>query len=242
MAIIVVGSSKGGSGKSTIATNLAALHRSAGNECILIDTDPQQSASNWCAVRAELNLEPAVVATQNTGRSIATPILDISKRYKDVIIDAPGHNSPELRGALVVADLLLYPLRPSSFDAWVMAQDIVQLIEEVRMINPRLAVLVVMNALSTNPASARTQKASVVGLFEQLKPDGMRVSPASISHRAIFDGAIAQGRSVVEHCRHGSPSDEKGVAEMRAVYEEVLAGLAGELPDALSSAAKESAA
>ena len=45
--IVLIGGEKGGTGKTTIATNLAALRAMAGRDVLLVDTDPQGSASYW---------------------------------------------------------------------------------------------------------------------------------------------------------------------------------------------------
>ena len=159
MPIIVVGSSKGGCGKSTITTNLITMHQAKGLGSLLIDADPQRSSSNWVALRASRGLTPEVVAMEKTGADLKRSAVEMAKHYDHVFIDAPGHNSPELRASLVVADVLLYPVKPSNFDAWVFHQDFEDLISNVRSINEGLKVMVVMNGLSPSPAWVARRRA-----------------------------------------------------------------------------------
>ena len=94
MPIIVVGSSKGGCGKSTITTNLITMHQAKGLGSLLIDADSQRSSSNWVALRASRGLTPEVVAIEKTGGDLKRSAVEMAKHYEHVFIDAPGHNSP----------------------------------------------------------------------------------------------------------------------------------------------------
>ncbi|MCK6053084.1 ParA family protein [Moraxella osloensis] len=54
--IILLGSQKGGCGKSTIAINIACSLANLGKDVVLVDADPQQSSANWVRDRDETNL------------------------------------------------------------------------------------------------------------------------------------------------------------------------------------------
>ena len=58
--IAIIGSNKGGCGKTTTATNLAVALAKRGGEVCLVDADPQRSASRWYAEREAANLEPTI--------------------------------------------------------------------------------------------------------------------------------------------------------------------------------------
>jgi len=229
--IIVVGSSKGGCGKSTITTNLITMHQAKGLGSLLIDADPQRSSSNWVALRASRGLTPEVVAMEKTGADLKRSAVEMAKHYEHVFIDAPGHNSPELRASLVVADVLLYPVKPSNFDAWVFHQDFEDLISNVRSINEGLKVMVVMNGLSPAPA-ARGQE--VLALREFLSAyTGLYVSPHHVCQRSSFITAAREGRAVQE-LPGKADSLARAQMEMESVHTELMKVLAGERPEASS--------
>ena len=111
--IILLGSQKGGCGKSTIAINIACYLANQGKDIVLVDADPQQSSANWVKDRDETDL-PKVHCVQRYG-DIKNTLKDLSQRYEYVVVDVAGHDSKELRTAMLVADLLIIPFRPSQF-------------------------------------------------------------------------------------------------------------------------------
>lgn len=104
LMLLVIGGEKGGTGKTTIATNLAAMRVLTGRDVLLVDTDRQSSASFWAETRQEQGALPPIASVQKFGSKIRGDLLDLAKRYQDVIVDAGGQDSPELRAALTVAD------------------------------------------------------------------------------------------------------------------------------------------
>ncbi len=115
--IILVGGEKGGTGKSTIATTLAAMRAHRGHDVLLIDADPQGSATNWATARSDRDVV-RLTCVSKQGPSFRKDVLDLSTRYEDIIIDAGGRDSKELRAAMVVAERLYVPVQPSSADVW----------------------------------------------------------------------------------------------------------------------------
>ena len=120
--IILFGGEKGGTGKTTLATNLAAMRARAGRDVLLIDTDPQGSASYWTQCRDEEKVEPRVACVQKFGKGLQAEVRDLANRYQDIIIDAGGRESVELRAGIVVADFAFIPIQPSQFDVWTLGR------------------------------------------------------------------------------------------------------------------------
>ena len=104
MSIILIGGEKGGTGKTTLAVNLAALRALQGRDVLLIDTDVQASASYWAQSRDEAQTRPRIACIQKFGKGLPTEVRDLARRYQDLIIDAGGRDSVELRSSLVVAE------------------------------------------------------------------------------------------------------------------------------------------
>ena len=112
MQRILVASSKGGCGKTTIATNLSAYFAQAGKRTVLVDADRQGSSLRWAEKRAGL---PAPVLGLSALRpEWATKIPEDAQR---VVIDGPaGIRSGELAELLHDVDVLLIPVLPSRID------------------------------------------------------------------------------------------------------------------------------
>src|SRR5438477_417175 len=117
--IIVSGGTKGGSGKTTLATNLAVMRSRDGFDVLLIDADDQESATDFTMVRNERIPEGAgYTSIKLTGAAVRTETLRLRKKYDDIIIDVGGRDTANQRAALSVADILLVPFKPRSLDVW----------------------------------------------------------------------------------------------------------------------------
>ncbi len=112
MQTILVVNPKGGSGKTTLSTNLAGFFARKGEKITLGDMDRQQSALHWLSIRsADL---PAINAWDAREEDLAKP-----PSSDFLILDAPaGIHGKELTNALKHADKVLIPVQPSLFDIW----------------------------------------------------------------------------------------------------------------------------
>src|SRR3954469_439334 len=114
--MIVIAGEKGGSGKTTLATNLAVA-QAARSPVLLVNCDPQESSPHWVEQRRlhhpEARLIPCV---SMRGERIGRDLESLEQAHETLILDTGGRDSAELRAALTVADIAVLPVRPNQLD------------------------------------------------------------------------------------------------------------------------------
>ena len=206
--IVVVGGIKGGSGKTTIAANLAVMRACDGHDVLLIDADDQETASDFTLLRNErATHEATYTSIKLTGQAVRTETLRLADKYAEIIIDTGGRDTTSQRAALSVADLLLVPFVPRSFDVWTL-EKVSELVGEMRLANPGLRACVFINRADP---SGRDNDEAAAALRET---DGLEFIATPIGTRKAFGNAAAQGLAVSEL----RPRDAKALREMERLY------------------------
>ena len=114
--IITIGSNKGGTGKTTTATNLAVALSFDCYDVCLVDADFQRSTSKWFQDRQESETESKLITLVEKYDNISTTLKELNKKYDYVIVDVAGRNSREMITSLSVADILISPHQASQLD------------------------------------------------------------------------------------------------------------------------------
>ncbi len=136
MPVLVVANTKGGVGKSTLATNIAGYFASLGHSVMLGDADRQQSSALW------LGLRPAAARTIRAWEIGADFKARPPKGTSHVVIDtSAGLHGQRLKNVLALADKLLVPLQPSVFDIFATCAFLDELKEHLRPGRPRLGLI-----------------------------------------------------------------------------------------------------
>lgn len=212
MTVYLLGAEKGGCGKTTTAVHLAAALASSGRDVLLLDTDTSGDAAGWVAQRRERTGIAPVQLARDYGQVAAT-IRDAAKRYQDVVVDAGGRDSVELRAAMTVADVLIMPTCPSQFDLWQVSR-VATLIDQARAFNPELKAFAVVNRASTNWTSAEAREAAeLITEFPQLQ-----LAKTVLHDRKSYRDAVRDGRAVFELEQSGA---RKAGEEIWALYAEL---------------------
>jgi chromosome partitioning protein len=214
MATYVVGAEKGGVGKSTTAVNLVVTLAARKRDVLLIGADKQDSAQQWAAARREGGITPAISCISLRGKSLKDEVRAMQGRYDDIVIDAGGQDSIELRAAMMVADILVTPCIPSQFDIFsTFTMD--RLVGEVHTINEKLIALLVVNCAPTN-----TKQSDVADMREALADlRNFTILNTELHARKAYRRCARDGRAVTEYSR--SDTDDKAVAEMTALAAEI---------------------
>jgi len=199
MAIVAIISQKGGAGKTTLAVHLAAAAQESGLVSLVVDTDPQATASQWAAWRGDRAPE---VIDSPPPRLQAKVEAAAGQGAEFVVIDTPPHADSAARAAVEIADLVLIPCRPSAFDlaAIQTSAKLVQLL--------RRPAYVVFTAGAPNAPRIYAEAGELVEGY------GVPPCPLILPDRAAFRRASAEGLTVTE-----VEPDGRAAEEVRALYE-----------------------
>ncbi len=206
--VLVCGGIKGGSGKSTAAVNLAVIRSSHGHDVLLVDADDQETASDFTQLRNEkLEGRAGYTSIKLTGAAVRSEVLRLAEKYSDIIIDTGGRDTASQRAAMTVADLLLVPFVPRSFDVWTIER-VASLVHEMQPANPKLKACAFLNRLDAR-GQDNAEAAAVLR-----EASGIVLLDVAIGTRKAFGNAAAEGLSVTEL----KPPDEKATAEIMDLY------------------------
>lgn len=217
--IITIASTKGGVGKSTIATNIAgmmAVEVEGRSEFLFADADPQRTSTQWCEIRHEMEDSRGFARITNViveGKKIRDTLRDLEQKFGIVIVDAGGKDNMALRQALLVSDRVYIPVKPYTTDVMSLDQN-AQLIDECKTTNPDLEAYIIINDADTNPRVRNVDQLQEI--LAQDYPD-LKVCNTIIHHRKVYSDAFLQGCSVTE-----LNDNDKANKEMQQFYKELL--------------------
>lgn len=212
--IIAIGNTKGGVGKTTLAVQIAIARALAGREVWLIDGDRQGTATAAIAARAEAEKQPGIACAQySDGPTLRAQVQQQAGKWDDIIIDVGGRDSTALRAALVLADVLLVPFAPRSYDVWAL-EDMAGLVDEARSVRDGLKAYAVMN--QADPGEHSTDNADAAAAVADVSQ--FIYLPTPIRRRKAFSNASGAGLAVSEL----SPKDAKAAAEITALVNTVF--------------------
>lgn len=191
--ILAVGNVKGGVGKTTIAVNIAIALSRQGHDVLLIDGDEQGTAMAFTELRSsQKKVELGYTAVALHGKAIRDQTRQLAPKYTDIVIDVGGRDTGSLRAALTVAEIVIIPVQPRSFDVWGVDQT-AELVRDARQINERLRALAVLNNADSQGKDNEAAAEALRGI------EGIELAPRVIVRRKAFPNAAASGLSVLEY-------------------------------------------
>ncbi|MBD3670470.1 MAG: ParA family protein [Gammaproteobacteria bacterium] len=206
--IFSIANQKGGSGKTTLTMNLAAGLNKRGRT-LVIDADPQGSASQWSGSADEQN--PFPVSVISVSGNLTHEVNRFSNDYEYVVIDCPPTLETEnTTKAMVAADTILIPVLPSPVDLWASIR-LANTIEQIKQIKPDLRAHLIVNQLEPRSALSRAMK-------DALEEFDIPALTTSLRRRAIYRNVAIEGSSVYCAGKVAQPA----VDEIEQIIEEVL--------------------
>lgn len=195
MKTIAIVSQKGGAGKTTLAIHIATKANEKKIISLILDTDPQATASSWSEWRE--GKEPEVV-------DCASPPL-LGKKIAQaqklgaqlIIIDTPPHAEAMAREACKFADLILIPCRPRAFD-----MDAIGISADLAKSSNKPAFVIFTAGQTNAPAIYKEAREAIIENY------GVDVAPVILPERAIFHHATGKGQSAQEAEPKGKAAQE----------------------------------
>lgn len=185
--VVTFANIKGGSGKSTLCVNIAAMLTKLKFDVCVIDADPQKSTSDWI-----INTKDPLLS-QVTCNEILDPEKFVELDYDFVLIDTQGSLNKELAGFLRVSSLVLVPCRSSRDD--IVGQGWIQIfLEKSQHELKKVPLLAVLNGVNK-----RSQILSHIK--QQLSEDGVLAAKTSVSQRVCFSETNVNMVSIIGYNR-----------------------------------------
>lgn len=210
--VFTVGGIKGGTGKTTLSTNLAIWLSQRGDDVLLVDADEQESASDFTAWREETKQgQLGYTLVQLTGGTLRRQIEQLRPKYDHIVIDTGGRDTTSQRAALFVSDVYILPFAPRSYEIWTLSK-VQALLNEIQ--ESRATPLKVYSFLNKADTRGTDNNEATDVLRENTELNFVNFP---IITRKAFATAASKGLSVLEM----TPPDEKAVNELEALFSHI---------------------
>jgi chromosome partitioning protein len=220
---IAVANMKGGCGKTTTCMNLATGLAAGGYRVLLVDSDPQGSATQWRSLRQDDSASFEVIALPSTAIGRELKRLADNTSYEIILIDCPaggldkGRTSGEdiARSAVRIASAVIVPIRPSPVD-YMACRNIMPMLADVAATREDLRVYLLINQKQANSRLGKEARESALRFF---KTPGLSVQllKTEVNMRTIYAEAVLAGKTVLEY-----GGDPKAAEEVVALTKEVV--------------------
>ena len=224
-SVIAVANQKGGCGKTTLTMNLAGvLSIEAKMKVLVIDADPQASAQHWAMRAGESGMGFEVLTHPHEDihrkvRELAT------KGYDVILIDCPPGASQLSTGkdsqtsisrmALLAADLVIVPVRPSMLD-YLASHQLLPLLRDVGVLKENQRVFIVVNGKPPGRTRAGAEALSVAEEVFKIHGVDIKVLQSEVTTRQAFVLSPTMGQTVISYEPAG-----KAAEEIRKLAEEI---------------------
>ena len=205
----MVGGTKGGPGKSTVAQQIAVcLKVKKKKKTQVTDIDIQRTTTSWCEDRRQ-NEDLDLIPFAYVQEDVVKHLKSLQGRFDYVVVDAGGFDSEIQRQAMLMADVIVIPLRPKR-------RDLKSLRDNVRNVNEKVKIRAVINQCPSLPS----QVSRILAAKEIVETFGIEAAPVNLYNRNVYDDAEEAGRSIFEMT--GAERDKKAEAEFEQFVDYIL--------------------
>lgn len=213
----MVGSEKGGVGKSTIAAHTAVRLAMAGKRTILVDADPQGTSWTWAQLRKLYKPDLPKVDTEKMAGDIRPGIKDLASNYAHIVIDCGGADSTALRSGMLISHRLIIPSKVARRDLETL-KHVSMLVNKANEKRGEQRIEPIISRVVFNQTRALPNFWTRIDAARKaVEALGLEVCQYPIVERVSYDDTQYHGGTVFD-----DEADPKAMAEMESVLKALL--------------------
>lgn len=210
--IILVGSNKGGCGKSTTAINLAVAFVKDGKDVLILDADRQSTSSRWSGDREYYNIKPDVQVLQKYD-NLQPSLSQIKNKYDVIIVDVAGRNSREMLTAMLSSDIMICPLQCSQPDLDTL-EELKEQVTRASDFNPNLKIYIYQTMAATNMKVKDKERSDFSKFIKQY--EHCKLLKSVNYFRKVYKDSMSEGKSVLEL------DNQDAINEIQGLHKEII--------------------
>ncbi|WP_251570704.1 AAA family ATPase [Parasutterella muris] len=216
--IIAVCNTKGGTGKTTVAVQIAIARLRQGKKVWFVDGDRQQTGAMAMTMRLNHRGRRRIpFATYPDGKSLQFNVRNMAEQFDTVVIDVGGFDATTMRAAMMICDVLLIPFQPRSFDSWALSK-MDSLLEDVMSLRGSFPVYAMINCADPNGVDNKEAEEALNDFST------MKFLPCAFGRRKAFSTSAGYGLNVEEIKVRDQKALNELSALMIAIFGEPLKG------------------
>jgi chromosome partitioning protein len=205
--------------KTSIAVSIAVHLANKGNDVLLADLDTQASASSWLDFRSEDDSLQQIPCIQKYGKTVSKNLKELDSKYEVVVADCGGKNDTSGRSALLVSDIVIIPIIPSSLSLLTLEASL-NACFDAKLHNEKLKVFIVLSGCSSHHLVKDTNESKefVKEALLEYDEENITLLESTITARKIWMDIVAEGKGITESCH------KKSISEFESLMGEVFHG------------------